>query len=378
MSWQRPVEWPLPQEFEGFWAVTRHRDIVQISKDSETFRSGDSVVFEPIPPDIARVSAFFLAMDAPEHTRLRKLIAAAFSPRHIAKISESIQRNAREIVEEFATMPDPDIVQDLSRKLPERTFFDMIGVPMDDRERVGNLVNVVTGHAVRDANEDPIERLLRFNRDLREYGAELAARRRVEPADDVMTSLAAAELDGQRLSDDEMGAAMVLLAVAGNDTTRQTTSHAVKALSDNPDQLAWLREDLDGRLQGAVEEFIRWATPIIQFARVASRDCQVGEQMIRRGEKVVMVYSSGNRDESVFADPYTFDLTRTPNLHVGFGGGGIHYCLGAPVARAQLRALFRELLHKVPRLEVGEPTYASTTLVNAVAAMPAHNPDASH
>ncbi|WP_344418033.1 cytochrome P450 [Pseudonocardia ailaonensis] len=372
VSWQRPVEWPLPQPFSGFWALTRHADITRVSTDNETFRSAESVVLEPIPSDIARISAFFMAMDAPEHTRLRKIISSAFSPRQIRKITSSITDNAHEIVRVFAKKGEVDVVEDLSRHLPERTFFELVGIPESDREYLGRVIRTFTAEPGRaDSDEDPIQRLLRVNGELREYGAELAARKRREPGDDVITTLATTETDGQRLSDDQMGAAMVLLAVAGNDTTRQTTSHAVKALAEHPEQRDWLREDLPGRINVAVEEMIRWASPIVQFARVAAHDAEVGGQLVRAGEKVVMIYSSGNRDEHAFDDPHRFDVGRSPNTHVGFGGGGVHHCLGSPVARAQLRALFTELLTVAPVIEVGEPVYTQNTLVNGITSLPA-------
>ena len=183
----------------------------------------------------------------------------------------------------------------------------------------------------------------------------MAAHREEHPSDDLMTALVQAEIDGERLTHAEISAWFVLLSVAGNDTTRHTTSHAMRALTLNPDQRAYLQEDLDARLPIAVEEFVRWATPVMHFRRTVRAPVELHGETLQPGEKVVMFYLSGNRDESVIEDPYSFDVTRDPNYHLGFGGGGPHYCLGASLARTQLRSIFGELLTQIPDIEAGEP-----------------------
>jgi cytochrome P450 len=205
---------------------------------------------------------------------------------------------------------------------------------------------------------------------LHQVAQTLAAERRHQPGDDLISNLVHAEVDGDRLTDLEVAAFFVLLTVAGNDTTRQTTSHALKALTDFPDQRAWLLEDFDSRIPAAVEEFIRWATPVMTFRRTAAADFTLGDQTIREGDKVVMFYPSGNFDETVFEAPLRLNLGRQPNPHVAFGGGGRHFCLGAHVARAQLRALFGELLHRLPDIQSGEPQYVPGNFVHAIRAMP--------
>ena len=199
----------------------------------------------------------------------------------------------------------------------------------------------------------------------------LAAERRDNPSDDLISALVLAEVEGARLTDNEIAAFFVLLTVAGNDTTRQTTSHAMKALTDFPDQRAWLLAAFDDRIGVAVEEFIRWATPVMTFRRTAARDYELAGQQISAGDKVVMFYASGNRDTDVFDRPDVLDLGRDPNPHLGFGGGGRHFCLGAHVARAQLRALFGELLTQIPDLVTGEPSYVAGNFIHAVRRMPA-------
>jgi cytochrome P450 len=205
---------------------------------------------------------------------------------------------------------------------------------------------------------------------LQAMGADLAQHRREHPADDLMTSIVEAEVDGNRLTDEQVGAFLILLSTAGNDTTKQTTSHIIKALAENPDQQAWLIEDFDGRIKPATEEFVRYATPVMNFARHATEDTVIGDQPIAKGEKVAIFYCSGNRDETVFDDPDRFDLTRWPNPHQGFGGGGVHYCLGHFVAKTQLRCIFSELFTKLPNLEVGEPVYLESNFVHGIKSLP--------
>ncbi len=198
----------------------------------------------------------------------------------------------------------------------------------------------------------------------------LCGERREQPEDDLITDLVQADVDGERLSDAEIGAFLVLLSVAGNDTTRHTTSHAMRALCDFRDQRASLLDDLDSRIETAVEEFVRWASPVMTFRRTATRHTEIAGQPVAEGEKVVMFYPSANRDESVFDRPNELDIARDPNRHVGFGGGGPHFCMGASLARMQLKTIFTELLGRFPELEVGEPTYVAGNFVNGIASMP--------
>ncbi|MGH3631595.1 MAG: cytochrome P450, partial [Sciscionella sp.] len=198
----------------------------------------------------------------------------------------------------------------------------------------------------------------------------LTESRRRQPADDLMTALVQAEVEGNRLTDEEIAAFFVLLCVAGNDTTRQTTSHTMLALQRNPGQRAALMADFDGGIETAVEEFVRWSSPVLSFRRTARRDTEIRGQRITEGEKVVLFYLSGNRDPAVFAEPHTFDISRKPNPHVGFGGGGPHFCLGSHLARMQLRAIFDELLHRLPDIEVGEPEYLAGNFINGIKRLP--------
>ncbi len=205
-----------------------------------------------------------------------------------------------------------------------------------------------------------------------DWQSELAKFRRANPGDDLMTEIVNAEVDGHRLTDEEIGAFLILLSSAGNDTTKQTTTHAMMALAANPAQRDWLQEDFEGRINGAVEEFVRWASPVLQFARFATQDVEIAGQRISAGDKVGLFYCSANRDESVFPDARAFDLSRSPNPHLGFGGGGPHFCLGNRLAKTELRNLFRELLTRLDTVEFGEPDLLYSNFVHGIKRLPAH------
>jgi cytochrome P450 len=248
----------------------------------------------------------------------------------------------------------------------------MVGIEASERERVACAADALVSWAdpVYLDGRNPLEVLVENQMYLHHVAGTLAAERRERPGDDLFSALVNAEVDGDRLSDADVAAFFVLLAVAANDTTRQTTSHAMKALTEFPSQRAWLLEDFDNRIGMAVEEFIRWASPVMTFRRTAATDVELGGQTIRAEEKVVMFYPSGNWDTEAFDHPERFDLSRNPNPHVGFGGGGVHFCLGAHVARAQLRAIFGELLRQLPDIQAGEPTLVAGNFIHAVRSMP--------
>lgn len=375
VSWHPPVEdslMPDPTD-PGFWAVTRRSDIVAVSRNNDVFLSGQGVMFESIPVELLEASQSFLAMDPPRHTKLRKLAHAAFTPRQVRRIEDSIKANAKAIVEELrAAGTGADFVDLCAKELPIRTLSDMVGIPESERQQVAHAVDALVSWAdpVYLNGRHPLEVLLENQTYLHQVAAMLAAARREHPGDDLFSSLVTAEVDGDRLTDAEVAAFFVLLSVAGNDTTRQTISHAMKALSDFPSQKAWLLEDFENRIGTAVEEFIRWATPVMTFRRTAAIDTELGGQPIAAGEKVVMFYSSGNWDTEAFEHPERFDLSRDPNPHLGLGGGGVHFCLGANVARAQLRAIFGELFRQVPDIQMGEPAYVAGNFIHAIGSMP--------
>ncbi len=360
------------RDMRGYWAVVCHEDIRRVSRDPATFCSGQGTQFGDAPPEMLEASQSFLAMDAPRHTKLRGLVSAAFTPRQVARIEEGIRANARKVVEEAAPTGGGDFVSLIAKRLPLITISDMMGVPEADRERVVTAADTLVTVADPEVSGDkaPVEALGAALWSLTEFATELAAERERTPGDDLMTELVRAEVDGEKLTRPEIAAFFVLLSVAGNDTTRHTTSHAMRALTLNPSEKQRLLEDIDGLIPMAVEEFVRWATPVLTFRRTATRDSELRGQPIGEGEKVVMFYHSGNRDETVFEDPWRFDISRDPNRHLGFGGGGPHYCLGASLARTQLRSIFSELLRVTPDIEAGEPQlFRSSAFIHGVKRM---------
>jgi cytochrome P450 len=375
ISWQRQPEGELMPDVEGsggYWAVVRYDDVRTVSRDPETYRSGAGVMFEDIPPEMLEASQSFLAMDDPRHKTLRGLVAEGFKPRQVKQIEDGVREDARQVVDELSEGADGDFVEQVAKRLPLMTIMRMLGVPEEDRERLVHHADAAVSWNDPEYLEGrtPLEVVGEAMGVLHGAAAEIAADRRSNPRDDLITALVEAEVDGERLTDFEIAAFFVLLSVAGNDTTRHTTTHAALALDRFPDQRENLLAGLDERIDLAVEEFVRWASPVMTFRRTASRDAELAGQAIAAGDKVVMFYGSANRDESAFDEPGRFDITRDPNRHVGFGGGGPHFCMGAAMARAQIRSLFSELLTAYPAFEVAEPRYIAGNFVNGIAALP--------
>jgi len=275
------------QERMDYWAIVRHEDVRRISRDSETFCSGQGVQFGDAPPELLEASQSFLAMDAPRHTKLRGLVSSAFTPRQVARIEDGIRVNARRIVAEAAPTGGGDFVELIAKRLPLVTISDMIGVPEADRERVVAAADLLVTASDPEVfgERSPIEVLGEALWTLTTFATELAAHRERQPADDLMTALVQAEVDGERLTHAEIAAFFVLLSVAGNDTTRHTTSHAMRALTVNPDQRARLMQDLDERLPAAVEEFVRWASPVMTFRRTTTREVELHGQRLPAGRR---------------------------------------------------------------------------------------------
>jgi len=364
VSWHRPVENGLFRDPDdaGFWAVVRHADLVEVTRRHEDFVSGQGIVFESMPQELLDGAQGFIAMDPPRHTQVRRLLSAAFTPRQMARTAERIEANARRIVDDIAGRGEVDFVAEVAALVPMHNICDMVGIPEEHRRTVAYESQFAGGWHDEDLLQgaDPLTRLMESAGTMRRIARGLIAERRRSPSDDLLSTLVQAEVDGERLTDDEVLSFFGLLMIAGNDTTRQSTSHGMKALTDFPEQRAWLMADLDARLPTAVEEIVRWATPIMTFRRTAARDCELGGRHITAGDKVVLFYAAANRDPEVFDAPGTLDLSRSPNPHIAFGGGGIHHCLGNQLARRQLAAVFRELLTRLPDVHVvGEPTYST-------------------
>jgi cytochrome P450 len=380
VSWQPPIEDPSvpPEQHQerGYWALTTNEDVRLASLNHGTFSSASGVSLRPRPPDAPSQPPSFLEMDPPNQTRYRQIISAAFTPKAIAKINAKIEERARAIVANVVGAGAVDFVESVSAKLPMVIVADMVGVPEDLVEtfaRAGDAIVNAQDEAYLPVGVSSLDYVMQQVAILHEIGIDLVKFRRKHPVDDVAGAIAAAQIDGGSLSDDVIGSLMTLLSVAGNDTTKQTTTLSVLQLDRNPDQKEWLLEDFGGRIARAIDEFVRHATPVISFARTAARDCEIGGQQVAAGDKVALFYCSANRDEKVFDEPHRFNLSRSPNPHVGFGGGGVHFCLGNGVAKAELRALFREIFAQLPDLRVtGQPEFVQSDMFHVVKHLPVH------
>ncbi|WP_019874663.1 cytochrome P450 [Sporichthya polymorpha] len=378
LSWHRPVETELiPDEDDpGFWALVTHADVTAVSRDAETWGSGmefGGVMMENVPEDIIEMAHSILSMDDPRHGRLRKIISSVFTPRRVRLIEDQIAAQAAAIVDDLGSSGEVNFVSAVSARLPMWTISEMIGVPPEDRQTFTDAANAMVGWNDEEylAGRDGLQLLFDSLMTLHGGAYRMAEERAEDPRDDLITALVQAEVDGQKLTPEEIAAFFVLLSVAGNDTTRQTTTHGLLALHRHPDQREYLMADFEGRIDRAIDELLRWATPVLTFKRTARKDTEIRGQHIAAGEKAVLFYHSANRDESVFPDPYRFDLTRDPNPHVAFGGGGPHFCLGASLARVQLRAIFSQVLHRLPNLEViGEPVFLRGNFIHGIKRLP--------
>ena len=373
LSWHPPLPSMFPMEEPGFWALTRRADIAYVSQHPELFTSAQGVALNPMPAEIQRFASFFLTMDPPQHTVYRRLISSAFTPRNVRLIEEQIHKNAVTIVENLVGAGEVEFVSACSAKLPMLTIMDMLGVPSADQPAVAYAAEKLFGMSdeeyasAEERADDPVAQITLLSN----TGVELAKFRRTHPGDDLMTSIVNAEVDGHRLTDEEIGAFLILLASAGHDTTKQATTHAMMALVANPAQRDWLMADFDGRIGLAIEEFVRWSSPVLQFARFVTEDTDINGHPVEAGDKVGLFYCSANRDETVFDRPGAFDLARSPNPHLAFGGGGPHFCLGNQLAKAELRNLFHELLTRLSTVEFGEPDLLYSSFVHGVKRLPA-------
>jgi methyl-branched lipid omega-hydroxylase len=354
----------------GFWALTRYDEVRQASRHPDVFSSGRGVNIGDLPVEISEFFGSMIAMDAPRHTKLRGIVSRGFTPRAIGSVEGYVRDKAAEIVDRVAPKGECDFVTEIAAALPLEIICDMMGIPREDRQRVFELTNTILGVG------DPeygvtLESLVAAGGELYQYAFALGEDRLANPTDDITSSLMHAEVEGERITAQEFGSFVVLLVVAGNETTRNAISHGMKALTDFPDQRRIWMEDFPGVAPTAVEEIVRWATPVIHFRRTATRDTELAGQRIAEGEKVVLWYVSANRDESHFAEPERFDVRRTPNDHLGFGAGGPHFCLGANLARREITVMFDELLHRLPDLEItGPPDRLQSAFIHGIKRMP--------
>ncbi len=358
----------------GFWALTRYADVMQVSRDPDTFHSAPTSTVGDMPAEIAEWLGSMINMDAPKHTKLRLIVNRGFTPRQVAKIDESVRQQATEIVDRVAPLGECDFVSEIAAALPLQIICDMMGIPREDIKQIFDLTNTILG--VGDPEYvQTMEQLMGAGMGLFQYGLALAQDRLDNPRDDITTQLMHAEVEDEngkhRLTTGELGSFFLLLVAAGNETTRNAISHGMRALTEHPDQRKVWTTDFEAVSPTAVEEIVRWATPVINFRRTATRDVVVGGQEVKTGQKLVMFYNSANRDERAFDDPFRFDVLRTPNEHFGFGAGGPHFCLGANLARREIRVMFEEVLRRLPDIEItGEPDMLQSNFIHGIKRMP--------
>ena len=369
---EAPVFWHPEPNGTGFWAVTKHEDVRMISRDTERFSSelGGTFIPDQTEEALAQIRLTILNMDPPKHHRYRRLVSRGFTPRVIGKLIDDIDHRAEAVVDEIAERGECEFVNDVAAKVPVQMICEMIGLEPETWPKMVELSNRLIGsfddpdYQVEEGQEQAAAMEVYAMCDA------VAADRREHPRDDIMTALVNAEIDGERLDDMDLNLFFVTLVVAGNETTRNLINHSMLALIEHPEQAQMLRDD-PTLWDSAVEEMLRWGSSIHNFRRTATQDTEIRGVPIKEGEKIVMYYASANRDEEVFDDPHVFDITRTPNDHVTFGGGGVHFCLGASLARAEIKATMRQLVDRLPDIELaGPPNRLHSDFVNGIKTMP--------
>jgi cytochrome P450 len=378
---------PFVKAGAGFYALARHADVVEASRTPQVFSSEPcSNSIADLPRFLARYFGSMINMDDPRHAKIRRIVSRAFTPRVLEKMEDDLQRSATRIVDDLIAKGSADFVTDVAARLPLQVICDMMGIPEHVRPTVYDRTNLILGlgdpeyTGGKDYTRDGITRMgalygllkvLAAGYELNHLAMKLARRRRRNPGDDLMSALISANVDGESLTDQEIGSFFILLVVAGNETTRNAMSHGLKLLTDNPEQRALLLEDFDAHIPGAVEEIVRMATPVIQFRRTLTRDHVMNGHEYKAGDKVLLFYNSANRDGTVFENPDAFDITRSPNPHVGFGGPGPHFCLGANLARREITVMYRELFTRVPGIRAtGEPDRLFSSFINGIKHLP--------
>ena len=373
-SYPEPVLPPIPPG-PGFSAVTRLDDVVAASRQPEVFTSGRGATNIPdLPPEFLEFFGSMINLDDPRHARLRRIVSRGFTPRRLAALQASVDATARRIVDDIAEVGTADVVADVAARLPLRVVCDLMGVPADRHGFVLDRTTTILGAQDPEyvpEGTDVVTALLTAGWELAELVRELAAARTAAPVDDLVSALVSAEIDGERLTPDELASFFILLLVAGTETTRSAISWGVHLLSEHPDQRDAWAADVDGLAPAAVEEIVRWASPVVFMRRTLARDAELGGERLAAGAKIALFYWSANRDEAHFEDPERFDLRRDPNPHVGFGGPGPHFCLGAHLARREITAMLGELLRRLPDLRTTAPPRRLTSMfVNGITSLP--------
>ena len=369
-----PIVDPFP-EGPGYYAITRMHDILEISRNPSVFCSGQGAVsILDMPAEMNEFYGSLISMDDPRHARLRRIVSGTFTPRMLATVLEDVERTARTVVDGIVDKGEIDFVTDVSMPFPLLVILDMMGIPHSEYDMVLAQSNIILSGGDPDfipEGVDPISAFLEAGAMLAGLMNELAVLRRAEPTDDLLSALVNTEVDGEQLSGDELASFFILLSVAGHETTRTALSHGITHLSRNPAQRAALMADMDRVMPTAVEEIVRYASPVVWMRRTLTQDHVLSGHQFREGEKVIMFYGSANRDDAVFAEPDAFDVLRDPNPHVGFGGPGPHFCLGAHLARREITLMLRELYTRLPDLELaGEPEQLRSSFINGVKHLP--------
>ncbi|MGH3408874.1 MAG: cytochrome P450 [Streptosporangiaceae bacterium] len=370
-----PVWWnPQPRgasgfDDEGYWVVTRHADVVAVSRNSDIYSSQEktAIIRHQARVDDEQIELqrlIMLNIDPPQHTKLRGIVSRGFTPRAIGNLREALTARAARIVADALATGSGDFVSDVACELPLQAIAELLGIPQEDRRKIFTWSNEMIGYddpEYQAAGRDAAAELVG-------YSMVLAEDRRACPRDDIITKLVHAQLDGDDLTSDEFGFFMVLLAVAGNETTRNAISHGMLAFLDHPEQWEEFRA---GRPETATDEIVRWATPVTAFQRTALADTELGGRQIKAGQRVGLFYRSANFDEEVFDQPERFDVRRSPNPHVGFGGSGAHYCLGANLARLEIDLMFNAIADAMPSISrAGEPERLRSGWLNGIKRLP--------
>jgi len=351
-----PVHWNPEPGGRGFYAVTRHEDLIHVSRHPVLFSSwqgGTNIWDLEDPADLENQRSMMLNMDPPQHVKHRRLVQKGFTPRMVRQLEPRIRDAAREIVDRIASKGECEFVSEIASELPLVLICELLGVPVEDRHKVFEWSNRLIGFddpeyqtSLADGKQAAAEMWL--------YAHQLAQRKRESPDDTLVSRLVNGQVDGEALTEQQFNNFFLLLAVAGNETTRNMTNHGMRLLTGHPEQKALLLSDLDRLLPGAIEEFLRYSPPVMHFRRTVTAPTVLRDVSLEPGDKVVLFYPSANRDEAVFESPDRFDITRDPNPHLAFGIGE-HFCLGANLARMQLHCIFRELLTRLPDIRVSGP-----------------------
>jgi len=365
---------PIPPG-PGYYAVTRHADVVEISRHPEIYCSGQSgSTIIDMPPELLEFFGSMINMDDPRHARLRRIVSAAFNPRMVRAVEDNIQQVADELIASVRQKGECDFVTEVAARLPLKIICDMMGVPESDYDTVFSRSNIILSFGDTEyvpEGEDPVLAFMNAGNDLAELMRGLAAHRIEHPTDDLTSALVNGNVDGESLTDAELASFFILLVVAGNETTRNAISHGLWAFTEHPDQRAIWAADFDTVAPTAVDEIVRWASPVIFMRRTTTAPTTLSGHDFAAGEKVILFYNSANRDEEVFEDPQRFDVLRHPNPHLGFGAPGPHFCLGAHLARREITVMFKELFRHLPDIRAtAEPDRLRSNFINGIKHLP--------